>query len=137
MEIKINGTPKEIADLALELQNRLMLNPECDSHEFAKQVMKGVRLVEAQSQKSEEVDFAAAQKRITEAAKKIYDEKFLIDRIKGILLEHENFFKESFCDLLKEHDFSIPKNRDFFYKHSAETIINAVSKSIIREIWKI
>lgn len=75
MEIKINGTPKEIAELALELQVRLMLNLECDSHELAKQVIKGVRVIEAQSQKSDEVDFAAAQKAITDASKKVHEEK--------------------------------------------------------------
>lgn len=30
MEIKINGTPKEIADLALELQNRQIITQQQD-----------------------------------------------------------------------------------------------------------
>lgn len=76
MEIKISGNPKEIADLALELQNRHTVNLECDSREFAKQVMKGIRAMnEYESQNTDKVDFAAAQKIITEASKKIHEEK--------------------------------------------------------------
>lgn len=59
MEIKINGTPKEIAELALELQGRQKKNVQSDS------------LI----QKQEKVDFSAAQKAITEASKKVHEEK--------------------------------------------------------------
>ncbi len=57
MEIKISGTPKEIADLALELQNRRTVTLKCDSHELAKQVMKGIDHIRNQSKKSDEPDF--------------------------------------------------------------------------------
>lgn len=124
MEIKISGNPKEIAELALELQARqsVSLTPQSIVKDLADCTV---------------VDFAAAQKITTDAFKKVRDEKFLIDSIKEILLEHEKIFKERLCNLLHEHDFSISENRDFFYKRSVETIINAISKSINREIWKI
>lgn len=139
MEIKIKGTPKEIAELALKLQTRQKTKQKntFDNHLAGNSVNCAIDEKGIHVRQQEKVDFATVQKAITEIAKKIRDEKFLIVRIKEILLEHENFFKERFCDLLQEHNFSIPENRDFFYKRNAETIINAVSKSIIREIWKI
>lgn len=137
MDVKISGSPKEIADLALALQDRLTSDLRSDFIELAKAVARGGRTTENQNCNSDKADFAAAQKIITESSKKVHEEKFLIDRIKGILLENEKIFKGFFCNLLQEHDFSNPESRDFFYKRSAETIINAVSKSIIREIWKI
>lgn len=76
MEIKIGGTPKEIAELALELQNRHTVNLERVSREFAKQAMKSIRaMIESESQNSNKVDFTAAQKAITNASKKVREEK--------------------------------------------------------------
>lgn len=89
MEIKINGTPKEIADLALELQNRPMLNLECDSHELAKQTVKCFRTIETKQQDPKEVLGNELSERI------------LIDRIKEILFEHEKELKERFSELLE------------------------------------
>lgn len=104
MEIKIKVTPKEIAELALELQGRQKKNVQSDSL-----IQKQIELVSKASedccnticgnydnyntlvsltnslvglcnlnddfQKHEEVDFSAAQKAITAAAKKVHEEK--------------------------------------------------------------
>lgn len=53
MEIKINGTPKEIADLALELQNRLMAKEKFNPEFFAQNVSKGIHdmLLKSESSK--------------------------------------------------------------------------------------
>lgn len=76
MEIKISGTQKELTDLALTLQNRQTVTFECDSRELAKQAVKGIRVMnESQSQNPDKADFAAAQKIITEASKKVGEEK--------------------------------------------------------------
>lgn len=76
MEIKISGNPKEIADLALALQNRQTVNLECDSREFARYIMKGIRAMnESESQIFGKEDFTSAQKIITEASKKVHEEK--------------------------------------------------------------
>lgn len=81
MEIKINGTPKEIAELTLELQDRLSTYEEVNSDVLAKNVMKGIKAIEAQHSKSDKADYASAQKAITEVAKKIH--KCTVDE-KGI-----------------------------------------------------
>lgn len=55
MEIVIKGTPKEIAELA-------------------KTVARGVRAIETKSRNSDKADFAAAQKIIADASKKVCEE---------------------------------------------------------------
>lgn len=74
MEIKISGTPKEIADLVLELHDRLTSDLRGDLNELAKAVARGGKTTENQNCNSDKVDFAAAQKIITEASKKVHEE---------------------------------------------------------------
>lgn len=54
MEIKISGTPKEIADLALELQNRLNTYEEVNPAVLAQNVMKGINHLQNEHRKPEE-----------------------------------------------------------------------------------
>lgn len=75
MEIKINGTPKEIAELGSDLYGRATLDLRRDLNELAKEVARGVRANKTQSQNSDKVDFTAAQKAITNASKKVREEK--------------------------------------------------------------
>ena len=146
MEIKISGTPKEIAELALELQGRQKKNAH-----------------DSLIQKHEEVDFSAAYKAIIATAKTIHNsskqqdrqsttqqdfiltvsngtyksEQLLIDRVKELLIKYNESSKEIFSELLQERGFIFERDCDFFYKYNAEKFIDTISKSLIREIWNI
>lgn len=57
MEIKISGTQKEIADLALALQNRLNTYEEVNPAVIAQNVMKSIRATnESESQIFDKID---------------------------------------------------------------------------------
>lgn len=205
METIINGTPKEIAELALKLQGQQKKNVQFDDA-IQKQIelvskasedccntlcnnydnyntlasltnsLVGLCILNDDFQKHKEVDFSAAQKAITAAAKKVHEEKstpkyethelvkqavkgvgsiankqqetkevldnelserILIDRIKELLLKYGELSKEKFSEFLQERDFIIERDCDFFYKYNAEKLIDTISKSLIREIWKV
>lgn len=74
MEIKINGTPKEIAELGSDLYGRATLDLRRDLNELAKEVARGVRAAETQNQNSDKANFLTAQKIIADASKKVREE---------------------------------------------------------------